>query len=229
MQHVNQRHAERRLAGEGAPRLPAGLAAAALAGPAKAPVETGVWAESTIDPDRFAALLKAVAAKRDRAAFATLFDHFAPRVKAYLIRLRTEPAVAEELMQEVMLTVWRRADGYDPTRAGVATWIFTIARNRRIDTARRDRRPELDPSDPALTPEPSPLADAVVLAGEWEQRIASAIGELPPEQAQMLRLAYFEDRSHSDIAALLHLPMGTVKSRLRLAIGRLRSKFENVP
>jgi RNA polymerase sigma-70 factor (ECF subfamily) len=174
----------------------------------------------------FIAAIEAVARRRDRAAFAQLFGHFAPRVKAYLMRLGSDAAAAEDLMQDVMLTVWRRAESYDPAQAGVGTWIFTIARNRRIDAMRRERRPALDAEDPALRPEPPAAADQVTAAQQWEERLGAALRELPPEQSEMVRLAYYEDRSHSDIAQRLNIPLGTVKSRLRLAVARLRSRFE---
>lgn len=170
--------------------------------------------------------LQAVARHGDREAFARLFRFFAPRVKAYLMRLGADDAAAEDLMQEVMLTVWRRAPTYDPALAGVSTWVFTIARNRRIDALRRVRQPPVDVNEPALVPTAPAAPDSAVAAQQWEAKIATAIATLPPEQAQMLKLAYFDDRSHSDIAETLKLPLGTVKSRLRLAIGRLRSVFE---
>lgn len=172
-----------------------------------------------------AALVVAIAQRGDREAFARLFRHFAPRVKAYLMRLGADDAAAEDLMQDAMLTVWRRAPTYDPTLAGVSTWVFTIARNRRIDALRRGRRPDLDAEDPVLLPQATTSPDSAVAAQQWESRLATAISGLPAEQAEMLRLAYFEDRSHTDIADTLSLPLGTVKSRLRLAIGRLRSIF----
>ncbi|MBI3507061.1 MAG: sigma-70 family RNA polymerase sigma factor [Proteobacteria bacterium] len=170
--------------------------------------------------------LAAVARFQDRAAFARLFAHFGPRVKGYLLRLGADQGQAEDLTQEVMLTVWRKAPAYDAKLAGPATWIFTIARNRRIDSLRRDKRTRLDVDDPGLLPEPETLPDRSLDAGRWERRLAAAIDELPAEQAQMLRLAYYEDRSHGDIAQSLRLPLGTVKSRLRLAVARLRSMFE---
>jgi RNA polymerase sigma factor (sigma-70 family) len=170
--------------------------------------------------------LAAVAHSQDREAFGRLFAHFAPRVKGYLLRLGAERAQAEDLMQDVMLTVWRKAPAYDPKLASPSTWIFAIARNRRIDALRRDKRAALDPDDPGLLPEAELLPDRALDIGAWERRLAGAIGDLPPEQAQMLRLAYFEDRSHGEIAASLRLPLGTVKSRLRLAIARLRTMFE---
>ena len=174
----------------------------------------------------FIVAIEAVAKRRDRAAFAQLFGYFAPRVKAYLMRLGSDAASAEDLMQDVMLTVWRRAESYDAAQAGVGTWIFTIARNRRIDALRRERRPALDAEDPALRPEPPPAADQVTAAQQWEEKLGAALRELPPEQSEMVRLAYYEDRSHSDIAQRLNIPLGTVKSRLRLAVARLRSRFE---
>lgn len=170
--------------------------------------------------------IAAVARFQDRAAFARLFGHFGPRVKAYLMRLGADKGQAEDLAQEVMLTVWRKAPAYDAKLASPATWIFTIARNRRIDALRRDTRTKLDANDPGLLPEPEAQPDRTLDAGRWERRLAAALDELPAEQAQMLRLAYYEDRSHGDIAQSLRLPLGTVKSRLRLAVARLRTMFE---
>jgi RNA polymerase sigma-70 factor (ECF subfamily) len=179
-----------------------------------------------VPAEEHAQAVQAIARHADRQAFARLFQFFAPRVKAYLMRLGADDAAAEDLMQDVMLTVWRRAPTYDPALAGVSTWVFTIARNRRIDALRRVKRPPIDADEPALVPS-APLApDSAIAAQQWETRIAAAIATLPAEQAQMLKLAYFDDRSHSDIAETLKLPLGTVKSRLRLAIGRLRSLFE---
>ena len=176
-------------------------------------------------PEEHVALVLRVAQASDRVAFAALFAHFAPRVKSYLIRLGADAALAEDLMQDVMLTVWRRASTYDAAQAGVGTWIFTIARNKRIDALRRERRPELDPADPAFVPDSPATPDREAARGEWEMRIGAALAALLREQSEMLRLAYFEDLSHSDIARRLGLPLGTVKSRVRLAIARLRARF----
>lgn len=176
-------------------------------------------------PDDLVRAVRAVAQNQDRHAFALIFGHFAPRVKAYLLRLGADSASAEDLMQDIMLSVWRHAGSYDPDQAAVSTWIFTIARNRRIDALRRAKRPEIAADDPSLVPDPPAPADQQVEAGQWQRRLSEAIGDLPPEQSDMLRLAYFNDQSHSDIAATLKLPLGTVKSRLRLAIGRLRAKL----
>jgi RNA polymerase sigma factor (sigma-70 family) len=166
------------------------------------------------------ALLGRVAATQDRAAFAALFAHFAPRVKAYLLRLGAPSGVAEELAQEALLSVWRKAHLFDPAKASAATWLFTIARNLRIDAIRRERRPELDPED--FMPEPDADADAGLMLAENEGRLRLALKELPADQIQVVELSFFADKPHSQIAAELGIPLGTVKSRLRLAMGRLK-------
>ena len=172
-------------------------------------------------PDGYADMIGAIAARGDRAAFAALFEHFAPRVKSYMLRLGAEPQLAEELAQETMLAVWRKAAAFDRAKAAPSTWIFTIARNLRIDAARRSRRgdPIEDPSD---APDAEPAPDAVLVAAQSEGRIQQALGALPPEQAEVVRLSFFSDKPHSEIAEALKLPLGTVKSRLRLAMARLR-------
>jgi RNA polymerase sigma-70 factor (ECF subfamily) len=166
----------------------------------------------------------AVATARDRDAFARLFRHFAPRVKAYMRRLGADDAQAEDLAQEVMITVWHRAAQYDSSKAGLGTWIYTIARNKRIDAVRRARRPEHEP-DPADEPAEPPRGDAYAEARAVERSVQEAIAELPPEQARLLRIFYFDDKPHSAIAAELGLPLGTVKSRLRLALEKLRGSL----
>ncbi|SMH57816.1 RNA polymerase sigma-70 factor, ECF subfamily [Azospirillum lipoferum] len=173
-------------------------------------------------------LLVAVGREQDRLAFGALFGHFAPRLKTYLRRLGCESGAAEELVQEVMLLVWRRAETYDPAQASASTWVFTIARNKRVDSLRREQRPEIDPSDPALVPEPDEPADRRVEARQSNDRLRAALKDLPPEQAELLRMAYFEDKPHSVISAEHGIPLGTVKSRLRLAMDRLRKALRDV-
>lgn len=173
-------------------------------------------------------LLVAVGRERDRLAFGALFGHFAPRLKTYLRRLGCEPGAVEELVQEVMLLVWRRAETYDPIQASASTWVFTIARNKRVDSLRREQRPEIDPNDPVLVPDPDLAADQRVEAKESTDRLRAALKNLPPEQADLLRMAYFEDKPHSVISAEHGIPLGTVKSRLRLAMDRLRKALRDV-
>jgi RNA polymerase sigma factor (sigma-70 family) len=173
-------------------------------------------------------LMAMVAESRDRQAFIRLFDHFAPRIKAYLRRLQADETTAEDLVQEVMLTVWRRAEQFDPNQASLATWIFTIARNRRIDVLRKERRPEIDPNDPALVPDPDQAADQLAEAQQEGGLLRTAIQGLPEEQSRLLHLSYFEDKSHSFIAQELGLPLGTVKSRIRLAMSKLREELTDL-
>ena len=171
-------------------------------------------------------LVERIARVADREAFAELFRRFAPRIKSYLKRLGCETGQAEELTQETMVMVWRRAAMFDRRRASASTWLFTIARNKRIDALRRERRPEIDPTDPALVPDPAPSAEEPLLLRQRSGRLAAALAELPREQAELIRLAYFDDRSQSAIAESRRLPLGTVKSRLRLALSRLRRSLE---
>jgi RNA polymerase sigma factor (sigma-70 family) len=191
-----------------------------LGGPASRPAAP--------DAAAWAALVERIAADGDKQAFAALFRHFAPRVKSYLIRLGAHAPQAEELAQEAMIMVWRKAASFDRAQSSVATWLFTIARNKRIDAIRRERRPEIDPTDPVLVPDPEPAPDAALDASQRDTRLRAAIATLPAEQAELLRLAFYEDKSHGDIAAERGLPLGTVKSRLRLAFGRLRKAMDGV-
>jgi len=164
-------------------------------------------------------------ADQDKASFSSLFRHFAPRVKSYMLRLGSDDSQAEELAQETMATVWRKAAQYDPARAAASTWIFTIARNLRIDAFRRTKRPELDPEDPALVPDAPPQGDAVVEHKQNAARIQVALAELPDEQRQVLHMSFFDEKTHSEIAESLDLPLGTVKSRIRLAFGRVKASL----
>lgn len=173
------------------------------------------------------ALLAAIATRGDREAFATLFGHFAPRVKGYLLRLGLPDAQAEELAQETMLTVWRRAEQFDPASGGAAAWIFTIARNLRIDAVRRDRlAPRLELL--AEEPPPPPAADAAIEAVQHTDRVRDALARLPAEQAEVVRLSFYDDRPHAEIERELGIPLGTVKSRLRLAMTRLRALLDDI-
>lgn len=162
----------------------------------------------------------AVRDRQDKAAFAELFSYFAPRVKSFLMKSGATHDVAEECAQDVMATLWRKAALFDPAKASVSTWIFTIARNRRIDMLRKQRRPE--PEDLPWGPEAEPdQADALALSQETEQ-LGAALAELPDKQRMLIEKAYFGDLSHSEIAEQTGLPLGTIKSRIRLALDRLR-------
>ena len=167
--------------------------------------------------------LIAIAVKQDKAAFETLFAHFAPRVKGYLLKLGAGTSVADDLAQEVMISVWRKAALFDPKKASASTWIFTIARNLRIDAIRRERRTEYDPNDPALVPDEEPQADSYMVRADEDFVVRAALGTLPPDQMQVIQMSFFADKPHSQISKELGIPLGTVKSRLRLAMVRIRA------
>lgn len=175
-----------------------------------------------IDHDR---LIEAVALRRDREAFAQLFDYFAPRLKAWLIKSGAAPAAAEDFAQDAMLTVWRKADLFDARKARAATWIFTIARNRRLDMLRRDARP-LPTPEIELADQAPQRPDDILSMSEDAGRVRDALSRLTPDQSEVLRLAFFVDSPHSEIARRLDLPLGTVKSRIRNAMIKLRQILE---
>jgi RNA polymerase sigma-70 factor (ECF subfamily) len=178
-------------------------------------------------PDELAALAAAVAQRRDKDAFISLFDYFSPRIAAYLARLGTESTQAEELAQEVMVTLWRKADQFDPAKSSLATWLYRIARNRRIDVLRRDRIDFFDPMENAHDVGEDPQTDRQIDMQQREEVLRAALNSLPEEQLMLVRLAFFEGLSHSEIAERAGLPLGTVKSRIRLAFTRLRRKLES--
>lgn len=179
---------------------------------------------ATIDPDGPEAWLLAVAARKDRAAFGRLHALFAPRLIAFLKRYGAVDA--EELAQETMLAVWRKAELYDPTQARAATWIFTIARNQRIDALRRGGRATFVDVAGHDDIDDSPDGEELLLAGEREARVRAALAALPAEQADVVRMTYFSEKPQVEIAKDLGIPLGTVKSRLRLATTRLRAALE---
>lgn len=174
------------------------------------------------DKEDLCACLIAIGSQKDIQSFEILFRHFGPRIRAFMLKRGGNRQQAEELMQETMMMIWNKAALFDPARGSVSSWVYTIARNVRIDAFRKTNRPEFDPNDPAFIPDPIPAADHVVEADQEAERLRSAIVKLPPEQADLLRLSFYEEIPHSAIAERLNLPLGTVKSRIRLAFSRLR-------
>jgi RNA polymerase sigma-70 factor, ECF subfamily len=170
-------------------------------------------------------LIDAIAQRRDRAAFAQLYSFYAPRLKAYLVRRGATVELAEELAQETMLTVWRKASLYEADRASASAWIFTIIRNLRIDQLRRDRLMVRDSENPEEA-DTRPLSDHLIDAARRCVRLQAALATLPPEQAEVVRLSFYDDRPHGEIERALGIPLGTVKSRLRLAVAKLRNLLE---
>ena len=175
----------------------------------------------TPGPAYFRDLLLAVGKHQNKESFAELFDYFAPRIKSFLMRGGANPDQADELAQETMITVWQKAESYDPAKASASTWIFTIARNKRIDAIRKVPRPEVEATDVDLV-DGTPVASEVIAQQEETDIMTDAINALPAEQADLLYKSFFEDKTHADIAKETNLPLGTVKSRIRLALDRLR-------
>jgi len=173
-------------------------------------------------------LLLRIGSNRDRSAFKKLYEHFAPRLKSFLLRIGSDMSAAEEICQESMIMVWRRAETFNPDSAGASTWIFTIARNKRIDKLRKDNRPLPDLNDPSFFQIPVDKSDDILQRVEEEKKIKNGLKNLPPEQAKLIISAYYEEKSHRKIADETNLPLGTVKSRIRLAINRLRTQFEEL-
>lgn len=174
----------------------------------------------------FAALAARVARDRDKVAFTELFDFFAPRIKAYLRRLGLEDQAAEDIAQDVMIVLWHKAHLFDPAKSSLSTWLFRVARNRRIDALRRDKSGLLDPDDPILQPPEPDSPDAMMDGEQRDARVREALAGLPDEQVGLVRMAFFLGYTHSQIADETGLPLGTVKSRIRLAFGRLRRALE---
>jgi RNA polymerase sigma-70 factor (ECF subfamily) len=175
------------------------------------------------DPARWIA---AIATQRDRVAFAALFEFYAPRIKGFLVRTGTTAEIAEELAQEAMLSAWRKAALFDGSRASVSTWIYTIARNLRIDRLRHERGVKAGALYEVLRSDDPEQPDDVLERSERNDHIRAAIRELPNEQMTIVRLSFFEDKAHGDIARILGIPLGTVKSRLRLALAKLRERLD---
>lgn len=180
--------------------------------------------------DEWSVCLQQVANDRDREAFARLFRHFAPLIKAFAINGSALAAAhAEELVQEVMIKVWQKADAFNPRKAAASTWIYTIARNCRTDMYRRLQKFDTPISAEDIWPEAEAESEEVFVAIQQRRdavRIHEMLKELPHEQSQILVKVYMEGKSHSEVAEELDLPLGTVKSRVRLALKKLQLTVE---
>jgi RNA polymerase sigma-70 factor (ECF subfamily) len=165
-------------------------------------------------------LILEIANHKSKPAFIALFNRVSAKLKAYAIRCGANQADAEEIVQECLLIVWRKAPTFNPKAASAITWLYTIVRNKRIDFIRK-QRPDLICSDD-LWPEPeSEELEKHVESDLNANIIRTLLYELPEEQRQIVFKVYFEGKSHSEIANELDLPLGTIKSRLRLAMKKL--------
>lgn len=178
-------------------------------------------------PEELCDLVESIAARGDRSAFALLFKHFAPRLKSFLLRSGIAAGVADEIVQETMLAVWRKAGTFDRSKAGASAWIMTIARNLRIDHQRRDRLVTVADLGDEREPAPDPDGETLTLERERDERVRAALAALSAEQAAIVRLSFYSETPHTEIARELGIPLGTVKSRIRLAMARLRTLLED--
>lgn len=169
-------------------------------------------------------LLQQLSESKDKKLYVQLFRHFAPKVKAYIIRLGLVETTAEELMQETMLAVWKKAHMYNRSKAAASTWIFTLARNQSIDWMRKQKYPEYSLDDWTEEPQDHPHEGENMVTSD---RVEKAISKLPENQAQVLYMSFFEGRSHSDISDRLGIPLGSVKSRIRLASEKLKTMWRD--
>ena len=181
----------------------------------------------------WAELIGRVAAHGDRDAFKLLFEHFAPRVKGFLVKTGMNADAAEEIAQNTLLTVWRKAAQFDPASAGAAAWIFTIARNLRIDSARQAARQAKALDKAAVSaerdemPEVAESPETAMTRRDDVSRVAAALQRLSEEQSTVIRMSFIEEQPHGEIAERLGIPLGTVKSRIRLAMARLRDLLDD--
>lgn len=174
-------------------------------------------------------ILVRIATDRSDAAFRILFDEFGPKVRTYMLRQGADPSLADELAQETLLMVWRKAALYSAEKGSPTAWIYTIARNLRTDFIRRQRSwHELTDEHAQSLPSNEPPTDEVVSERQREMRVRRVLKDLPPDQLDVVNLAFIEGLSHAEIAQQLSLPLGTVKSRIRLAYQKLRTSLEDL-
>jgi RNA polymerase sigma-70 factor (ECF subfamily) len=173
-------------------------------------------------------LLQKIAAKADQQAFQLLFENYTPRIKGFMVRSGADPALADDLAQEALSAVWRKAHLYAPDKGNPSTWIFTIVRNLRIDKFRKERVWQPLPEDHAEIPSDDLAPDELASRQERLKSLQEALGVLPSDQLEVITLSYLDGLAHSEIASRLNLPIGTVKSRMRLAYEKLRPLVEKL-
>lgn len=170
--------------------------------------------------------IEAIARERCESSFRRVFQHFAPRVRTFLRQKGLEERLAQDMTQEVMTRIWLKADQFDRGKAGASTWVYTISRNLLIDEVRKRRRAQIDPNDPMFVPDESESPDAGIEAADRKKALKAAISELPGDQAQVLRMIYIGGMKQQAVAQELSIPLNTVKSRLRLALQKMRRTLE---
>ena len=174
----------------------------------------------------FIKALAKVAESQDISSFKKIFDYFSPRLKSFLMRSGADEAIAEEIIQETMTIIWTKADYYDPKMASPSTWIYTIARNKKIDILRKSRKAILEDIDTAVLPPVESKADENIEHDQKFEMITQYLDDLPEDQLNLLKMNFFEEKSHGEISEITKIPLGTVKSRIRLALEKIRGKLE---
>jgi RNA polymerase sigma-70 factor (ECF subfamily) len=174
----------------------------------------------------FIEALAKVAESQDISSFKKIFDYFSPRLKSFLMRSGADEAIAEEIIQETMTIIWTKADYYDPKVASPSTWIYTIARNKKIDILRKSRKAILEDIDTAILPPVESKADENIEHDQKFEMITQYLDDLPEDQLNLLKMNFFEEKSHGEISEITKIPLGTVKSRIRLALEKIRGKLE---
>ena len=174
----------------------------------------------------FIEALAKVAESQDISSFKKIFDYFSPRLKSFLMRSGADEAIAEEIIQETMTIIWTKADYYDPKVASPSTWIYTIARNKKIDILRKSRKAILEDIDTAILPPVESKADENIEHDQKFEMITQYLDDLPEDQLKLLKMNFFEEKSHGEISEITKIPLGTVKSRIRLALEKIRGKLE---
>ena len=174
----------------------------------------------------FVEALQNIAERQDIGSFKKIFDYFGPRLKSFLMKSGADDAVAEEIIQETMTIIWTKADYYDPKVASPSTWIYTIARNKKIDILRKSRKAILEDIDTAILPPIESKADENIEHDQKFEMVAKYLDGLPADQLDLLKMNFFEEKSHGEIAEITKIPLGTVKSRIRLALEKIRGKLE---
>ena len=163
---------------------------------------------------------------QDKIAFNSIFKYFAPRLKSFLVKAGSTDTQAEEVIQEVMIAVWTKSSTYDSNKSSVSTWIYTIARNKRIDKIRKEKRHYLSESDEGLEIPVDSTQEKEIFTAQVSSSLKKYMSNLPEEQSKLLKLSYFYNKTHADISAELKIPLGTVKSRIRLALTKMRHLVE---
>ncbi len=178
--------------------------------------------------EHFAGLLNEVAETRSRQAFAELFEHFGPRLKAFMMRKGANAELAEDLVQDAMIAVWNKAGMFSPGKGSVTTWIYTIARNLRIDRLRREGSRYFTDIDEYEEASDDPASDEVVISREQDALVTGALDVLPADQREVIVMAFMDDMTQTEIAEKLDVPLGTVKSRMRLAYRKMGAVLEDL-